>query len=91
MSLSIAVVVMGLKMSKVFDSSFDGQYSIAVMPFVNMSDDVNQEYFSDGLSEELISQNVTFTWMNNLKKFEKDLKTSQSSLEEIFVRLVNAR
>lgn len=33
----------------------DGLQSIAVLPFVNMSSDPEQEYFSDGISEEILN------------------------------------
>ncbi|MCH8203341.1 MAG: tetratricopeptide repeat protein [Proteobacteria bacterium] len=33
----------------------DGLHSIAVLAFVNMSSDPDQEYFSDGISEELLN------------------------------------
>ena len=32
-----------------------GDKSIAVLPFINMSDDASNEFFSDGLSEELLN------------------------------------
>jgi TolB-like protein/DNA-binding winged helix-turn-helix (wHTH) protein/tetratricopeptide (TPR) repeat protein len=38
------------------DSVVVGMPSLAVLPFVNMSADKDQEYFSDGLSEELMNQ-----------------------------------
>jgi len=34
----------------------DGKIMLAVLPFENLSDDHDQEYFSDGLTEEMITQ-----------------------------------
>jgi TolB-like protein len=36
--------------------------AIAVLPFANMSDDVDQEYFSDGISEDLITALSKLRW-----------------------------
>jgi TolB-like protein/Tfp pilus assembly protein PilF len=67
--------------------------SIAVLPFVNMSEDPKQEYFSDGLTEEIISalskvpklfviaRNSTFTYKR------KPVKVQQVS-KELGVRYV---
>ena len=37
------------------NDQFAGKPSIAVLPFVNMSDDAEQEYFADGMAEEIIT------------------------------------
>jgi len=67
--------------------------SIAVLPFVNMSDDPKQEYFSDGMTEEIITalskvpnlfviaRNSTFTYKG------KPVKVKEVS-EELGVRYV---
>jgi TolB-like protein/class 3 adenylate cyclase len=67
--------------------------SIAVLPFVNMSEDPKQEYFSDGMTEDLITdlskisglfvigRNSTFTYKG------KTVKTRQVA-EELGVRYV---
>ena len=67
--------------------------SIAVLPFVNMSEDPKQEFFSDGITEEIItalskvprlfviSRNSTFTYKG------KPVKVKQVS-EELGVRYV---
>ncbi|MCB9208377.1 MAG: hypothetical protein H6609_03280 [Ignavibacteriales bacterium] len=39
----------------------ESEKSIAVLPFVNMSDDPQQEYFSDGISEEILNSLVKVT------------------------------
>jgi TolB-like protein/tetratricopeptide (TPR) repeat protein len=62
--------------------------SIAVLPFVNMSGDPQQEYFSDGLSEELLNA------LTRIKQLQVAARTSsfsfkgeKSDIEEIARRL----
>jgi len=74
-------------------TDLSGKPSIAVLPFVNMSDDPKQEYFSDGMSEDVItdlskipgllviSRNSSFTYKG------KSVKTEQIA-EELGVRYV---
>ena len=61
--LALAVVLLladKLVLTKPTNPSFDNatasDKSIAVLPFLNMSSDKEQDYFSDGLSEELLNQ-----------------------------------
>jgi len=71
-----------------------GDKSIAVLPFVNMSPDPEQEYFSDGIAEELlnllaripelrvISRSSSFTYK------DKDLRLTQIAEELNVVHLL---
>ena len=57
--------------------------SVVVLPFINMSNDPEQEYFSDGLTEELISslsrlkdmRVISRTTSMQYKATQKDIKT----------------
>jgi adenylate cyclase len=67
--------------------------SIAVLPFVNMSEDPKQEYFSDGLTEEIITAlskvpNIFVIARNSSFSYKgKSVKVSQVA-EELGVRYV---
>jgi serine/threonine protein kinase/tetratricopeptide (TPR) repeat protein len=50
-------------------------HSIAVLPFVNMSGDPDQEYFSDGLSEELLNS------LSHLNSLQVVARTSSFSFK----------
>jgi len=82
-----------LSSSEKTTSSLVDSHSIAVLPFVNMSDDPKQEYFSDGITEDLITdlskisglfviaRNSTFTYKG------KSVKVQQVA-QELGVRYV---
>jgi len=50
-------------------------HSIAVLPFVNMSGDANQQYFSDGLTEELLNS------LSRINELQVAARTSSFSFQ----------
>ena len=51
--MSLAIVVLVIDNYVLDDSTSSLDKTIAVLPFSNLSDDLEQEYFADGLTEEL--------------------------------------
>jgi adenylate cyclase len=43
-------------LAEAFECATSGKPSVAVLPFVNMSGDAEQEYFADGMTEDLIGE-----------------------------------
>jgi TolB-like protein len=41
-----------------------GQPSIAVLPFANLSGDIEQEYFADGIAEDIITELSRLPWLS---------------------------
>jgi len=58
-----------------------GEQSIAVLPFVNMSSDPEQEYFSDGISEELLNL------LSKIPEFRVTARTSSFTFKGKDVRV----
>ncbi len=69
-------------------SSTRSEKSIAILPFTNMSSDPEQEYFSDGITEDIIAQ---VSKIHELKVISRtsvmQYKGSQKSLTEIATEL----
>lgn len=45
-----------------------GRPTVAVLPFVNMSGDPGQAYFSDGITQDIISRLSKYRWLNVLAR-----------------------
>ncbi len=74
-SLSLAVIVMGLKLSIDFSSNADKRYAIAVLPFKDISPEDTQ-WFCDGVMDEVLKH---FSTMKNLRVISR---TSSDTYKE---------
>jgi TolB-like protein/tetratricopeptide (TPR) repeat protein len=57
--------------------------SIAVLPFVNLSNDPDQEYFSDGIAEDLMGALARFKALNAARTSAFSFKGKQADLHEV--------
>lgn len=73
-----------VKVLEEIDNSAEGNKSIAVLPFRNLNTDPDQEYFSDGMAEEIL---ITLSNIEGLKVIGRSssfqFKGSNSSIPEL--------
>ena len=67
--------------------------SIAVLPFVNMSSDQDQEYFSDGLTEDIITQlakirSIKVISRTSVMQYKKNSKSLKEIGDELGVAVI---
>ncbi|MEQ8302088.1 MAG: hypothetical protein RIB47_01760 [Cyclobacteriaceae bacterium] len=69
-------------------STSDIEKSVAVLPFVNMSSDKEQEYFSDGLTEDIITQLAKIKSLKVTSRTSTmQYKENPKSLKEVGIEL----
>ncbi|MBW2543848.1 MAG: winged helix-turn-helix domain-containing protein, partial [Deltaproteobacteria bacterium] len=88
-AMALVAAAAGLWLSQRAPLPEPGEPSIAVLPFANMSEDPNQEYFADGISEELINTLVRIEGLRvvgrtssfSYKNADVDLRTIGETLD----------
>ncbi len=90
-ALVAAIVVIALTVGS--PSAESSNKSIAVLPFVNMSNDPEQEYFSDGISEEILNslahvENLKVAGRTSAFSFKGKNEDIRSIGEKLGVKLV---
>jgi len=89
-SLSIAVIVLTLKLTNVFSSNLDKQYAIAILPFDSMVVDKGNEWLSAGFTLDVNNylskiKGLRVTSLNSSEKYKDSDKTNSEIAEELAV------
>ncbi len=63
---------------------FGGRPAIAVLPFENMSGDPEQEYFADGIAEDIITRLASWRWIPVIARNSSFIYTEMTQIKHPF-------
>jgi TolB-like protein/class 3 adenylate cyclase/Flp pilus assembly protein TadD len=92
-AVAIVIAAGGLAIWRPWGPAVPDKPSIAVLPFANLSDDPNQEYFADGMTEDLITDLSKISGLfviarNSVFTYKGKAVKVQQVAEELGVRFV---